>query len=272
MSIINVKNAEFAYNGENVFKNININLNQGEILCLFGPNGCGKTTLLENILGLLKLKNGSIHLNGKDIHKMKPHEIAKKIAYVPQIHDKTFPYKVKEIVLMGRAAYTPIFSMPSKEDKNKVDEVLELLGINNLRDRPYTKLSGGEARLVMVARALAQESQIILMDEPTAHLDFRHELEILETIVKLIKEKGLSIIMATHFPNHSLYFQNNGIKTLLAIMNNKKILFSGTPENVLTEENMKTLFHIESQMLSYSNIQNEKLKYLIPLKIIQDKN
>jgi len=270
MPLIKIEKASFSYGQQQIFADLNFVLGTGEIFCLFGPNGCGKTTLLENILGLLKLNQGSIFINNLNIANLKPAQLAKKMAYLPQFHNKTFPYKVKEIVLMGRAAYTPFFSAPSKEDKKKVDHVLKLIGIYHLRERPYLNLSGGESRLVMLARALVQEAQVIVMDEPTSHLDFRHELEILEIIVKLIKEKGLSIIMSTHFPNQAFYFENKGIKTTLGIMNNKKLLFQGSPEKVLTEKNMEEIFKIKTKILSYSEAENEKLKYLIPLKIIQE--
>jgi len=269
LPLIEVKQGSFSYHRTVVFEKINLSLKKNEILCLFGPNGCGKTTLLENILGLLKLQKGSIFLDKKDIKTLKENEIAKKIAYLPQIHNKTFPYKVKEIVLMGRAPYTSIFSAPSKRDHQKVDEVLKLVGINHLKNRPYINLSGGESRLVMLARALAQNSEIIIMDEPTSHLDFRNELEVLEIITALIQQKKISVIMATHFPNQAFYFKNKGIKTTLALMNDKIIKLAGPPEEVLTEKNMKSIFNIKSKILSYDDLKREKLKYLIPLEIIK---
>ena len=219
--VLKIENLSFEHGRTPVFNQISFELTKGGIFCLFGPNGCGKSTLIECLLGYLKPSSGNILLNNKPISKIKPMDLAKSIGYVPQSHTKNFPYKVIDIVLMGRAAYTGTFSSPSAEDLAIAESALETLGLADLKNKPYTQLSGGQTQLVMLARALTQETPIILMDEPTAHLDFWHELIILETIVKLIKEKNISIIMATHFPNHAFYFENCGVNTQVALMNNQ---------------------------------------------------
>jgi iron complex transport system ATP-binding protein len=140
---------------------------------------------------------------------------------------------------MGRASYIGMFDSPDEEDIAIAKQALAMVGITRLQDRRYTQLSGGEGQLVMVARALAQQTPLIVMDEPTSHLDFKHEMVIMETIVHLVRNAGLSILMATHFPNHCFYFENNGVVTRAALMSNGKFLEVGRPEEVLSEDNMK---------------------------------
>lgn len=265
MHTLEVNKVSFGYDRREVLKNITFKVNPGEIFFLLGPNGCGKTTLLDCILGLLKPRQGEIKINDNDINKLKPEIIARQVAYVPQSHEKTFPYTVKDIVLMGRAAYVGLFGSPAAEDIDIVDEALERVGILHLRDRHYTQLSGGEGQLVMIARALAQRTHLIIMDEPTAHLDFKYELVIMETIVELVKETGLSILMATHFPNHAFYFQNNGIMTQVALMNNSEFLVAGCPSEVLSEENMKVIYNIKARVVSYPVDAEHEIRQVIPI-------
>ena len=217
---VQVKNASFSYGKKQVFHDISFNVKKGEVFCIIGPNGCGKTTLLDCILGLLKINTGEILVGKVNIKKTKPQELAERVAYVPQTHERRFPYKVEDIVLMGRASKTKIFSSPNSEDKEIAKKAMEKVGILELADSPYTQISGGQCQLVMIARALAQESEIIIMDEPTAHLDFKNELILLETVVNLVRENNITVIMATHFPNHAYYFETNNIPTTLALMNN----------------------------------------------------
>lgn len=265
MPLLNVNNINFGYDQRDVLKDISFKVNRGEIFFLLGPNGCGKTTLLDCVLGLLKPRQGDIQVNGTDISSIRPEAIARQVAYVPQSHEKTFPYTVKDIVLMGRAAYIGLFGSPSVEDMDIVDEALALVGILHLRGRRYTQLSGGEGQLVMIARALAQKTSLIIMDEPTAHLDFKHELVIMERIVELVKETGLSVLMATHFPNHAFYFENNKIATRVALMSNSKFLAAGSPLDVLSEENIKLIYNINARVVSYDIDSECAIRQVIPI-------
>jgi iron complex transport system ATP-binding protein len=267
MSLIEIIDADFDYGQESIFHDINLAIDKGEIFCLLGPNGCGKTTLLDCILGALRLKNGGILINGKDINTMKPSLLARSIAYVPQRHERTFPYSVLDMVVMGRAAYTGIFSSPSKEDRRIAEEVIERIGISELKHRPYTQLSGGEGQLVLIARALAQKTPVIVMDEPTAHLDFRHELLILETMRRLVRDEGKSVVMATHFPNHTFYFENNLLKTTVAMLFNGRFLVSGFPGQVLSEENIRKVYGIDASIISYNAEEEKPLRQIIPIKM-----
>lgn len=264
--MIKVINATFAYDKEDIFRDINLDINEGEIYCLFGPNGCGKSTLIQCILGILTLKSGSITLRGQDVSTMKPQMVAKEAAYIPQVHDKAFPFKVIDVVMMGRTAHTGMFSLPGSEDRKIAEEALKMVGISQFRDRPYTQLSGGETQLVLVARALAQQAPALIMDEPTAHLDFRNELGFLETTVKLVKSTGITVIIATHSPNHALYFEGCALNTRVALMNNQQIVLQGTPSSVLTVENMTSTFNIESKVLPYTWEEHQMMQ-IVPLRL-----
>jgi len=266
VALLEVKNLFFSYSDQPVLEDVNFKLGKGEIFCLFGPNGCGKSTLLECVLGTLKISRGYVYLNGRDVRSLRPAEAARQMAYVPQLHQKTFPYTVKEVVLMGRAAYTGMFTSPSEEDYAAVEEAMQKIGIQRLSEKPYTQLSGGELQLVMIARALAQKTPVMVMDEPTAHLDFRHELIILETVVQLVRETGLSILMATHFPNHAFFFDNNDITTTVALMNSRRFAAVGRPEEVLSEQSMQRTFNVEARMVSYHREGKKEFRQIVAVR------
>ncbi len=265
MSIIEVEKASFSYGRQRVLENIGFNVNAGEVFCLFGPNGCGKTTLIQCLLGLLKPNSGTIRLQGRDIRSMKTAEIARELSYIPQVHEKPFPYKVLDVVLMGRVSYTGLFSLPKKQDVKIAEEALERVGMLGFKDKPYTQLSGGETQLVMVARALTQKTPVLVMDEPTAHLDFRNELSFLETIVQLVKETKITVVMATHFPNHAFYFENSNIGSRVALMNDTMFYAQGRPDQVLTENNMYNIFNIKSKLICHE-WEEGRLKQIFPVK------
>ena len=268
MTLISVSNASFSYGTRSIFEEISFSVEPGEIFCLLGPNGCGKTTLLDCILGLHRLRSGRVRVMGKDAESYRPGRIARHIAYVPQRHKPTFPYTVREIVTMGRAAYLGLFESPSQADRCMTDEALERIGILHLRNRPYTQLSGGETQLVMIARALVQQTPVVILDEPTAHLDFRHELMILEVISGLVKAGGLAIIMATHFPNHAFYFQNSSIKTHIALFHEGGFLATGPPESVLDEGSVRQLYGVNASVISLETDRGGTLRHIVPLNTV----
>lgn len=270
MPLLEVIDATFAYGGgDPVFSGISFQLGKGEVLCLLGPNGCGKTTLLDCILGINRLKSGRILLNDRDAASFAPGQIARHIAYVPQVHTHTFPYRVIDVVTMGRAVYIGRFSSPSRSDVRIAEEMLEAVGLTHLRNRPYTQLSGGEVRLVMIARALAQKTPVIVMDEPTAHLDFKHEMMVLEKIAELVRSRGLSILMATHFPNHAFYFENNNVPTRAALMYNRSIQEVGPPSQVITENNIRSVYCVNTRMIDCRIDSKHWLKQLVPVNTLK---
>jgi len=272
MTLIKIMDAEFAYDKNIVFTGVNLQINSGELFCLLGPNGCGKTTLLDCMLGVSKLSRGSIYLAGKNTCDFASGELARHMAYVPQSHNQTFPYKVLDIVKMGRTAYTGRFSAPVAADVDIARESLKIVGLLGMAGRPYTQLSGGETQLVMIARALAQKTPVILMDEPTSHLDFKHEMVVLETIVELVRNMGVTIVMATHFPNHAFYFDNNGLDTRVGLMHNHSLQKIGTAEQVITEENIESIYRVQAKMLCYDVEQHQAVKQLMPIKTLDRNN
>jgi len=270
-TLLAVRNLSFGYNKTDVLTDISFELQRGEILFLLGPNGCGKTTLLDCVLGFLKPRQGEIYLNGNNIKDIKAGQMARQMAYVPQSHEKTFPYTVLDIVLMGRASYVGAFSAPSRQDKAIAEDTLQMLGIYDLKDRPYTQLSGGEGQLVMIARALVQQTELIVMDEPTAHLDFKHEMVIMETIVDLVKKTGISILIASHFPNHAFYFENNQLCCKVALMNEHKFVDLDSPSEVLSEENLRITYDINARLVSCLIDGERQVNQIIPISTFKTK-
>lgn len=266
-TILEVSKLDFRYPQKQVFQDIDLKIEQGQMFTLLGPNGCGKTTLLHCILRFLKAQKGEIQIGGKDIHQIKPLEMAKKIAYVPQNHKKVFPYTVKEVVLMGRAAYVPAYSSPKPEDVQIAMDALEIMGITDLAERPYPFLSGGESQLVVLARAIAQQSQIIILDEPTAHLDSYHELMVMDKLALLMKKTDLTILMTTHFPNQALYLMNQGIAVYGALMKDGSLLATGSGDEIFSVENISRLYDINCSLVEFTDEQGRNIKQFVPLGI-----
>ncbi|MEM3796504.1 MAG: ABC transporter ATP-binding protein [Archaeoglobaceae archaeon] len=243
--VLEVKELRFAYGKNLVLDGINLSLNAGEIFVLLGPNGCGKSTLLKCINKILKPFGGVVLLDGKEILKMEEKEVSKLFGYVPQDHKPPFPYKVIDFVLLGRTPYIGLFSTPSKRDYEIAMESLRIVGIESFADRAYTELSGGERQLVLIARALASEAKILLLDEPTAHLDFKNTHRVLETIRRLVKERNLSAIITLHDPNLAQKYGDR-----IALVHNRKIECIGFPEEVITEELIRRVYGVEVELLS----------------------
>jgi iron complex transport system ATP-binding protein len=191
------------YPDRTVGRGLDVALSTGEVLALLGPNGGGKTTLLKTLLGLLKPKAGEVRLGGKPLDNYSIRERARVVAYVPQVHISTFAFTVETVVLMGRTAHGSLFSRPTGQDRAVAQAALERFGIAALASRPYTMISGGERQLVLLARALAQEPQFIVLDEPTASLDFGNQGKVMREIRALAKS-GHGVLFTTHDPNHAL--------------------------------------------------------------------
>jgi len=191
------------YPDRTVGSGLDVALSTGEVLALLGPNGGGKTTLLKTLLGLLKPKAGEVRLGDKPLDNYSIRERARVVAYVPQVHISTFAFTVETVVLMGRTAHGSLFSRPSGQDRAVAQAALERFGIAALASRPYTMISGGERQLVLLARALAQEPQFIVLDEPTASLDFGNQGKVMREIRALAKS-GHGVLFTTHDPNHAL--------------------------------------------------------------------
>ena len=243
---IEVKGAEFSYGKrENIFEDLNFDVEAGGIFAILGPNGCGKTTLLKSLLDMLKLRRGVIHLDGRDVRSMKRNEIGRAIGYVSQTRSSEFTYTVLQMVVMGRASHLGLFSSPSDKDFEIAREAIESVGISHLTENIYSNISGGESQLVLIARALATQPEALILDEPTSQLDFKNQMLILGTLDKLAKERAFTIVITTHFPNHALLVSHKAL-----LFNGKKYVV-GEVEDVITEQNLKDAYGVDVRILSY---------------------
>ena len=243
--MLRVEDAEFYYDDahEKGFKGVSFSLNRGEVMCILGPNGCGKTTLLKCLIGLLSLSKGQVWLDGQEIDKLGRREVAKVVGYVPQLHQPVFPFSVLDAVLIGRAPHLNFLESPGRKDEEIAEMAIDAMGIAGLRDRPYTQLSGGEMQLVIFARVLAQQPKLLLLDEPTSHLDFGNQVRVLHTVAELAST-GLPVIMTSHFPDHAFLSSSK-----VAIMKDNKFLAVGSPDEVITEESMERIYGIKVRIL-----------------------
>ncbi len=243
---LDVKDLSFSYDTKKVFSDVSFSVVSGEVLSLLGPNGTGKTTLFKAVLGLYKAEQGEILLDGNSIKDWSRNKIAHYIGYVPQHHTPPFPFKVTDVVLMGRTAHLKAYASPAKEDYQIALESMEILNILHLQDKIYTEISGGERQLVLIARALAQKPQMLIMDEPTSNLDFGNQIKVLQHIRQLAKS-GLAIIMSTHYPDHALQYSSK-----VALMKDNSINRIGDPNIIITEENMEDIYGIGVKIISTS--------------------
>jgi iron complex transport system ATP-binding protein len=234
-----LKSLAFGYRGRDVGHGIDLSLAAGEVLALLGPNGAGKTTLFKTMLGLLPVKAGEIRLDGKPLSVWSRRERALRIAYVPQAHAAPFPFTVRDLVLMGRAAHLAAFAVPGTHDRAIADAALESLGIERLADTPCTEISGGERQLALIARALAQEAHIVVMDEPTANLDYGNQMRLIARIRGLAGQ-GLAIVLSTHNPDHALQAADR-----VALLKDGALMALGAPRGTLTPDALRTLYGID---------------------------
>jgi len=243
--ILEINDAGFAYEstGRTVFEHVNLSVSAGEILCILGPNGVGKTSLLKCISGLLKPAQGRILCKGKDIQTLNRSIAARIISYVPQMHNPVFAYTVFDTVLMGRTPYLGYFSFPDSKDEKIAQNAIDSLGIGHLADKSYTEISGGERQLVLFARTLAQQPELIVLDEPTSHLDYGNQLKILSLIHQLSRQ-GTAVIMTSHNPDHAFMVADK-----VGIMFDKQIRDIGSPQEVITEKILMTIYGIKVRLL-----------------------
>jgi iron complex transport system ATP-binding protein len=232
------------YSDRVVGRGLDVALGNGEVLALLGPNGGGKTTLLKTLLGLLAPKAGEVRLGDRPLSSYASRERARLIAYVPQSHYATFAFTVEAIVLMGRTAHGNLFSRPSAADRAAAARVLERFGIAHLRERPYTMISGGERQLALLARALAQEPQFIVLDEPTASLDFGNQGKVMREI-RALAAAGLGVLFTTHDPNHAMRAANRAF-----LLRDGARIAEGAIGEVLDREHLEALYGVPVERIS----------------------
>jgi iron complex transport system ATP-binding protein len=232
-------NLAFGYPERPVGRDISLAIAPGEVMCLLGPNGCGKTTLFKTLLGLLPPQGGRVRLGNDNLADLPRTEIARRVAYVPQAQAGIFPYSALDIVLMGRTAHRSLFTGPTGEDRRIAQQALDDLGIGALAERDITRLSGGQRQLVVVARALAQAAPLIVMDEPTASLDFGNQVAVLSKI-RHLAERGIGVLLSTHDPDHAY-----AVATRVALMQDGQVVTLGSPADALTAPRLREVYGVD---------------------------
>ncbi|MBQ6431670.1 MAG: ABC transporter ATP-binding protein [Oscillospiraceae bacterium] len=241
-----VENLSFSYGAAEVLHDISFFLEAGEFVSVLGPNGVGKSTLFRCILGSLPDYEGIITVDGRDVRALSRRERAKAVAYIPQIHRPTFGYSVLDTVLMGLSRQVRAFSQPKKEHIALAEDALRRVGAEHLKERDFSRLSGGEQQLVLIARAIAQQSHILVMDEPTSSLDYGNQFRILDLIRKLADE-GYGVLLSTHDPQHALRYAD----TLLAL-HEGRIAAHGVPADLLDAALIRRLYGVEAELVPSS--------------------
>ncbi len=241
---IQVTNLSFSYGERQILRDVTFSVERGEYMAILGPNGVGKSTLFRCVLGLLRTYTGSIQVEGQDARSLSVRDAAKLIAYIPQSSNPAFNYSVSDIVLMGATSGLGTFSTPRRAEMERMEWALDKIGITGLRDRCFHHLSGGERQLVMIARALMQNAPILMLDEPTASLDFGNQVLVLSQARALASE-GYTVIQTTHNPEQSYMFADR----ILALKGGS-VLADGSPKTVLTAELMSRLYGVDVEVSS----------------------
>jgi len=243
VSLLDIDSLSYKYDEKTVLDNITLGIKGGEIIGILGPNGCGKTTLLKNLNKNLRPHGGCVMIDGTDIGGISKKEIAQSIAAVPQSNEIRFAFTVREIVTMGRMPFQESFRGETREDIEIIEKAMEQTGLTGFADRYINTLSGGERQRAVIARAITQTPRIILMDEPTLHLDINMQFEVLDLIQSLSKENDLAVVIVSHdLPMVTRYCDR------IVLIHDHKIFAMGSPEEILTKENMRTVFNVDAEL------------------------
>ncbi|MEZ5087028.1 MAG: ABC transporter ATP-binding protein [Tessaracoccus sp.] len=253
---LRVEKLSGGYGSRVVVRDVDLVVDGGTILCLLGPNGVGKTTLFKTMLGLLPAMGGRVLVGDQDLSGLSRPQIARLVGYVPQSQQTPFAFKALDVVLMGRTARMGAFGAPGRHDREAAMAALEALGVTKLADKAFTALSGGERQMVMIARALAQEPSFIMLDEPTASLDFGNQVRVLDQIVRLANS-GIGVVMTTHAPDHAFLCDADAV-----LITGPSDLRRGPVHEVLTEENLSAAYGVEVRVTTSTH---DHINYCYPV-------
>lgn len=245
MHPITVENLSFSYAPTApILKDVSFKIEPNTVVSILGPNGSGKTTLLKLLLGLLKPSSGNIAVFGQNLKELSLKERAKKLAYVPQKHKAVFAYKVLEVVAMGKLPYSGVFCNTTKAHYEEAEQILEKMGLTHLKDRHYNEISGGEQQLTMICRALLQNAEILILDEPVTGLDYGNQLMLLKKL-KDLSQDGVTCIMTTHYPEHALWTSSHSI-----FLKKGEIVSMGETPNIVNTELLYELYNAQIRVLN----------------------
>lgn len=245
---IKVEDFYFGYNDKYLLENINLEFNRGNMYAILGRNGSGKTTLIKLILGLLDSNRGLITIGGKNSKNISNNVLSKLIAYVPQNEEATYEIKVIELVVMGRNPYLNLFDMPLYKDYELAQSALKNLGIEHLMQKSYSEISGGERQLVLIARALVQDTKFILMDEPVSNLDIRNQHDVLKKIKNIARDFNIGIVLSIHDPNLAIRYCNEAL-----LLKNGKIIHSGKAKEIISQKSLLEVYDLNFEVLNSKN-------------------
>lgn len=253
---VKITDLHFAYAQAEVLHAVNTEMTDGSLVCILGKNGAGKSTLFRCMMNMLNNYSGEVFIDGQNIRSYSPTALASKIAYVPQMSESMYQYTVEQMVLMGTTATIPFWGTPGEKQQQMMEEALALLRISHLQKRSYRALSGGEQRMVLIARAVAQCAKIIIMDEPCSNLDYGNQIRIMELSKELVR-KGYLVIQATHNPDHALLYAD-----VVMVIQDGIIPYQGPPDEVLTTERLSALYDVP---ISLETIERLNKKICIPV-------
>ena len=255
---MNIKDLHFSYGEREVLKGISFDTQYGEFISVLGPNGVGKSTLFRCMLGLMKPSSGTVCVNGEDISALPAVELSRRMAYIPQSHNPLFNFSVLDMVLMGTTSQINRFASPGKQQEKLALAALERMGIMHLKDRGCANISGGERQLVLIARAIAQQARILVMDEPSANLDFGNKIRVMKT-VKGLTEDGYTIIQSTHDPDQAYFYSDK-----ILALHGGRILAWGSPQETMKEEMISNLYGVDVEVCS---MHNDRVRVCVPADI-----
>lgn len=258
--LLEMQDVRGGYGHGDIVKGVSCASDSGEILCLLGPNGCGKTTLFRLMLGTIPLTGGRILIEGQDTRTLSTKELAGLIAYIPQYHNPIFAYTVLEVVIMGRASHFSAFDAPKSVDREAAFAALEKVNALHLANQKYTSLSGGQRQLVLIARAICQAAKVFVMDEPAANLDYANHQLLMDVIADLAR-RGYCVVLSTHSPEHPV---SVGSKVLL--MREGRVEGFGTPDDVITSENLEAVYGIEMDVIKLRDRYGVSRAICLPVK------